>query len=204
MDNPREPKPGEPDGLGPFRAEVPAGMPWVEEGLRLLHDGGVELSDISQGWMLRIARSLDSISPLDVAWCGLFVHHCITTAFPGTRTPWLPMRARPWLRYGRVCAPQFGALMVFWLHGRHSPFGHSGFCLGEDDHAFHVLGGNQRNRLRIQRVGRGRLLGARWPVEAWPPPGIVRRADPEEAAPFEFGEDKEPAPAAATPMRSPS
>lgn len=181
----------EPDGRWPLALPVPPGMPWMTEGVRLLREG-VGVFDEDRALMLRIAVALDRISPVDVAWCGLFVWHCLKKAYPRTRTPWLPMRARPWLGYGRPVAPQVGALAVFWLYGRRSPFGHSGFIWAEDREAFHVLGGNQRDNIRIQRVGRNRLLGTRWPGEAWPPPGLVRQAAPTHAAPPEWGADEPP------------
>lgn len=186
--NPREPGVGEPDGMGPLKADIPDGMPWLVEGVRLLNAGGVRLADERQAFILRVAAYLDRYAPIDIAWCGLFLYHCLKTAYPDTRTPFLPMRARPWLGYGSKTQPQVGALMLFWLGYPNSPFGHSGLYWGEDAEAFHVLGGNQRNRVRIQRVGRQRLLGARWPSEALPAPGILREADPSDAAPFEFGE----------------
>lgn len=191
MDNPRAPDPGEPDGFGPLRLPLPDGMPWLAEAVRMLETGGVRLDDERQKFVLRASEFLDRHMPFDVAWCGLFVYHCIKTAYPDSPTPFLPMRARPWLGYGRPVEPQVGALMLFWLYWPSSPLGHSGFCWAEDEESYHIIGGNQRNKIRVQRVGRSRLLGARWPEEAWPPPGILRSADPAEAAPFEWGEAKD-------------
>lgn len=201
----RDPAPGLPTGLGPVALPVPPGMPWLAEAVRLVEagDSAIEAGEharvpgerapaaVRALRLLRAAVWLDRCQPLDVAWCGLFVRHCLTTAYPRTRPPWLSMRARPWLGYGRPCAPQVGALAVFWLWHPRSPFGHTGFIWAEDAEAWHVIGGNQRNRVRIQRVGRTRLLGTRWPQEAWPPPGLRRHAHPGLAAPYEFGEETE-------------
>jgi uncharacterized protein (TIGR02594 family) len=191
----RKAKDAVPSGLAPVALPVPAGMPWLAEAIRLLERGDAVLEEEEVSPLLRAAVRLDRLVRFGVPWCGLFVYHCLKTAWPDTRTPWLPMRARPWLSYGRPCKPQVGALAVFWFYHRRSPFGHSGFIWAEDEAAWHVVGGNQRNRVRIQRVGRARLLGTRWPEEAWPPPGLRRHAHPDLAAPFEFGEENDVLPA---------
>ena len=56
--------------------------------------------------------------------------------------------------------------IVFWRGKRDGWKGHVGFYAGEDADAFHVLGGNQGNAVSIVRIGRDRLLGARWPSTA--------------------------------------
>lgn len=187
MDWPKSIPPDVPDGVFDIDGLIPDGMPWLAEGARLLHsEVAPRDGDVSR--LLRIARTLDRFLPFDVAWCGLFAYHCLRFAFPKTRVPWLPMRARPWLRYGVETTPQVGALMVFWLSGPKSQLGHVGFYLSEDDISYHVLGGNQHNRIRVQRVGKSRLLGTRWPAEAGPPPGLRRSLNLEGSAPFEFQE----------------
>ena len=45
---------------------------------------------------------------------------------------------------------------------------------GEDDDAFHVLGGNQGDRVSIVRIGRDRLQGARRPLYAQTPQNVRR------------------------------
>ena len=40
-------------------------------------------------------------------------------------------------------------------------FGGVGLYVGEDAHAFHVLGGNQSDRVMIKRITKNRLLGCR-------------------------------------------
>lgn len=164
--------------------EVPAGMPWLDEAVQLLY-GVEEISDRSELRMIRMAAWLDRRVSIDVAWCGLFVGHCIKTALPNASQPLLRMRARPWMRFGRSVQPQVGSLLIFWQVARRSPFGHCGFYWAEDDDSYHVLGGNQRSRIEVQRWPKERLIGCRWPLRTMAPPGIRRRRDPSEATPFE-------------------
>jgi hypothetical protein len=42
--------------------------------------------------------------------------------------------------------------------------GHVGLCVGHDDSAFHVLGGNQSDRVSIARLPRNRLVAVRRPT----------------------------------------
>ncbi len=48
--------------------------------------------------------------------------------------------------------------------------GHVGFYYSEDDEDFQVLGGNQRDRISITSIAKGRLLGARLPAVGGPYP----------------------------------
>jgi hypothetical protein len=59
-----------------------------------------------------------------------------------------------------------GAVLVFWRGSKSGTLGHVGFYQGEDDEAYHVLGGNQSNKVNTARVGKDRLLDARWPHSA--------------------------------------
>lgn len=164
--------------------EIPPGMGWLGEAVQLL-DGVEDMTERSELRMIRAAAWLDRRVPLDIAWCGLFVGHCIKTALPNASQPLFRMRARPWRRFGRPVDPQVGAILIFWQVAEFSPFGHCGFYWAEDDTHFHVLGGNQRNRVEVQRWPKERLIGSRWPLRAIEPPGILRHRDPSEATPFE-------------------
>lgn len=107
----------------------------------------------------------------DTSWCGLFIAHVIRTTLPGEPLPASPLAARQWRQFGIACPPQPGAVMSFWRGRREGWQGHVGLYVGEDDGAFHILGGNQGNRVSITRIARARLLAARWPATAPPPTG---------------------------------
>lgn len=169
---------------GEVLEEVPAGVPWLGEAVQLLH-GVEDIWERSELRMIRLAAWLDRRVPIDVAWCGLFVGHCFKTALPNASQPLLRMRARPWMGFGHPVEPQVGALLIFWQVARRSPFGHCGFYWAEDEECYHVLGGNQRARIEIQRWPKERLIACRWPSRAMPPRGLRRRRHPSEATPFE-------------------
>jgi uncharacterized protein (TIGR02594 family) len=155
---------------------IPLDMPWLDEAARLrgLAEGpGAANNPVIMDW----ARALGSsgFSGDEVAWCGLFVGHCVRTGLPDDPIPVNHLGAREWLKYGRAVNPQFGSVLVFWRVSPTSWKGHVGFYWAEDDSHYHVLGGNQSNAVNIIRVGKDRLLQARWTTSV-PPAGIRRTA----------------------------
>lgn len=102
----------------------------------------------------------------DVAWCGLFVAHCIGSTLPDEILPPGPLGARSWIRFGEPCEPKAGAVLVFWRGKKDGWQGHVGFYEGEDDDHFFVLGGNQSDSVNVAKLKKDRLLQARWPVSA--------------------------------------
>ena len=117
------------------------------------------------------AVGLDRVYASDsTAWCGLWMAYVAKQA--DWDDPYNPLWARNWLNFG---TPQqiakLGDVLVF-ERGPNS--GHVGLYVGEDATAYHVLGGNQSDRVMIKRVARNRLLGIRrcpWRVNE---PGNVR------------------------------
>lgn len=97
----------------------------------------------------------------DIPWCGLFAS---IIAFRRMKrieeVVKRPLWARNWTRYG-VKSPQagLGDILVF----SRGSGGHVGFYVAEDSSAFHVLGGNQSNKVCITRIAKSRLLAARRP-----------------------------------------
>lgn len=108
------------------------------------------------------------------AWCGLFAAVCAQRA--GYEPPSGPLAARSWSRWGTaVTTPMLGDVLVFSRPGGAAWSGHVGLYVGEDDHAFHVLGGNQSDAVRVSRLAKTRLLAARrspWKIRQ---PSSVRR-----------------------------
>ncbi len=165
--SPSQPSPTRVEGL----------LPWYEEALRLKgtrEAAGEADNPLILAWAKRLglAYAQDSI-----AWCGLFVAHCIAAALPDEPLPTNPLGARRWLGFGASTDPTLGAVLVFWRGSRTSWMGHVGFYAGEDARAYHVLGGNQSDSVSIARLAKARLLGARWPTSAPAPTGgATRRA----------------------------
>ncbi len=90
----------------------------------------------------------------DIAWCGLFVAHCVGSTLPEEPLPAGVLGARNWRKFGDHCDPMQGAVLVFWRGDRNGSLGHVGFYRSEDAEAYHVLGGNQSNAVNTTRVGK--------------------------------------------------
>lgn len=95
----------------------------------------------------------------DIAWCGLFVAYVVKRS--GREPIDSPLWARHWSSWGLPApTPSLGDILVF----RRNVGGHVGFYVAEDKDAYHVLGGNQGNRVSIVRIEKKRLITARRPV----------------------------------------
>jgi uncharacterized protein (TIGR02594 family) len=145
-------------------AQAPSsGLVWLDEAERLRGTKEVAGSG-SNPAIVDWAKQLDiDYSGDDVPWCGLFTAHCVGATLPSEPLPNNPLGARNWNKFGSQIQPRLGAVLVFWRGSKDGWQGHVGFYAGEDSDAYHVLGGNQSNKVSIARVGKDRFLGARWP-----------------------------------------
>lgn len=105
-----------------------------------------------------------------IPWCGLFMAMCAKRAgFPFNQKA---LSALEWAGWGNPApAPMLGDVLVFKRPGG----GHVGLYVGEDAQAFHVLGGNQSDKVCITRIVKNRLYAARrcaWKIAQ---PANVRR-----------------------------
>lgn len=97
-------------------------------------------------------------------WCGLFMAHCARAA--GYALPVDPLWALNWGKFGAaVTVPSFGDVLTFIRPGG----GHVGIYIGEDDQAYHVVGGNQGDAVAFSRLEKARLRAARRPLYNMPP-----------------------------------
>lgn len=93
----------------------------------------------------------------EIPWCGLFVAYICHMA--GKAPVPNPLWARNWLNYGtKETTAMLGDVLVF---ERGANSGHVGIYVGEDDKAYHVLGGNQGDQVSIVRITKVRCLGIR-------------------------------------------
>jgi uncharacterized protein (TIGR02594 family) len=99
----------------------------------------------------------------EIPWCGLFMAYVCYKA--GKAFPVNPLWARNWNNFG---TPQktamLGDVLVFSRNGG----GHVGIYVGEDDKCYHVLGGNQGDKVSIIRIQKVRCIGIRrtaWSVK---------------------------------------
>ena len=152
-------------------APVPVDLPWYAEAWRLdgvTETGGKGNNQLILAW----AKALDiPYSEDETPWCGLFVAHCIGSQLSDEPLPGSPLMARAWRKFGIAASPQPGAIMVFWRGSPTGALGHVGFYAGEDKSAYHILGGNQSDKVCVTRVAKDRLLAARWPATVPAPKG---------------------------------
>lgn len=115
------------------------------------------------GWAKKLgAKVLGMVYNADsVPWCGLFVATCL--AQDGVAAAPIAVRAKAWAMWGaNLAAAKLapGAVLVFDRAGG----GHVGFYVGEDQTCYHVLGGNQGDRVSIMRLEKSRCVARRWPL----------------------------------------
>ncbi|MFW2829867.1 TIGR02594 family protein [Sphingomonas sp. ID0503] len=114
------------------------------------------------GWAKRLGTKVLGIvyNADSVPWCGLFVATCMAEA--GQTPPPVAVRAKAWASWGANLREDHlspGAVLVFERPGG----GHVGFYVGEDLTHYHVLGGNQGDRVCVARIEKGRCVARRWP-----------------------------------------
>jgi len=92
----------------------------------------------------------------EIPWCGLFMAYVCKKA--GKVIPDNPLWARNWLNFGtKQATAMLGDILVFSRNGG----GHVGMYVGEDDKCYHVLGGNQGDKVSIVRIQKVRCIGIR-------------------------------------------
>ncbi|MCB1501364.1 MAG: TIGR02594 family protein [Bauldia sp.] len=111
-------------------------------------------------WAKEVGGEVADLYKADsIPWCGLFL--AVVAKRAGKVFPQHPLWALSWSAFGsKVTAAGLGDVLVFTRKGG----GHVGLYVGEDAGAFHVLGGNQSDRVCITRVARSRLYAARRPL----------------------------------------
>lgn len=124
---------------------------------------GAANSPTIMGWARKLgAKVLGMAYNADsVPWCGVFVAACL--AEDGIPAAPIAVRAKAWADWGqnlRADRLAAGAVLVFERPGG----GHVGFYVGEDATAYHVLGGNQGDRVSIMRLEKSRCVARRWPA----------------------------------------
>jgi uncharacterized protein (TIGR02594 family) len=102
-----------------------------------------------------------------IPWCGLFMaviaHRANTERRPERNPPKLYLSALAWTTFGKA-VPKASAALGDVLVFKRSGGGHVGLYVGHDASAFHVLGGNQSDRVTISRLSKQRLVAVRRPA----------------------------------------
>lgn len=137
--------------------------PWIVEARRnigLKEGSGGKDNPVILDWADNLGIDYPSD---DIAWCGLFVAHCMKIGAPLDLQDFNRLGARAWLEYGRSSSPVFGSVAVFWRERLTGWKGHVGILVGADASAWHVIGGNQGDAVTVARVAKDRALGFRFP-----------------------------------------
>lgn len=106
-----------------------------------------------------------------IAWCSLYMGEVAKeTGFTPPDKNVL-LAAVSWATWGNsVGSPKLGNVLVFNRPGGH----HVGLYVGEDETAFHVLGGNTGDAVSFARLLKTRLMAARRPTYS-PEPTNIRK-----------------------------
>ena len=92
----------------------------------------------------------------EIPWCGLFMAYvCKVAGIDGVAKP---LWARNWNNFG---TPQRIAMLGDVLVFSRGSGGHVGIYIGEDKTCYHVLGGNQGDKVSIVRIQKVRCIGIR-------------------------------------------
>jgi uncharacterized protein (TIGR02594 family) len=119
---------------------------------------GRKHNPIIMGWAKELG--LQNVYTADeIPWCGLFMAIVMKRAErPVVQNP---LGALNWNNFGvRVLAPMLGDVVTFSRKGG----GHVGIYVAEDATTYHVLGGNQDNKVCIKRILKTRISQARRPL----------------------------------------
>lgn len=147
-----------PDGVEPS---------WLTEARRLLgvkeYAGAANNPEI-MGW----AKNLDQWYPGDdVAWCGLFVAHCMAKGAPDTPQGFNRLGARAWGEYGEAADaanPPLGSILTLWrTHKTQSWNGHVLIVTGQSATAIRGISGNTSDKVMEAWFARDRVLDCRVP-----------------------------------------
>ena len=132
-------------------------LAWVEEARK--HIG---LKEITPNYQHKIkARQKQLVCEWlgNVAWCGVFVAHCLKTAgkpYPDKFWAAKSFESTP----VELSNPAVGCIVVFTRKGG----GHVGFVVGKDDKGnIMVLGGNQGDSVNIKPFAASRTRSYYWP-----------------------------------------
>jgi uncharacterized protein (TIGR02594 family) len=99
-----------------------------------------------------------------VPWCGLFM--AVVARRAGKHLVSSPLWALSWSKFGEAGGqPRLGDVLTFKRTGG----GHVALYVGEDPSCYHVLGGNQSDRVCITRIQKSRLYSVRREYRIGPP-----------------------------------
>ena len=148
-----------------------AGPKMLIEALKLLGvvEGVNEANNpVILGWAKEVGGEIAAYYKADATpWCGLFMS--IIAKRSGKDLVKAPLRALSWVAFGDlVKEPMLGDVMVFAL----TKGSHVGLYVGEDAKSYHILGGNQSDKVCITRFDKKSLYAAQRPKYTVAPTNI--------------------------------
>lgn len=118
-----------------------------------------------------------------IPWCGLAM--AIVAYRAGKPVPTSPLWALNWANFGKVVSePMLGDVLTFKRDGG----GHVALYIGEDQTAYHVIGGNQSDSISITRILKGRLYKAVRPPYTTQPANVRKIMMAPSGAPLSTNE----------------
>lgn len=159
-------------------AQLPAQYQWLnkEPSPKILlealkHYGVLEHRDKDNNpdilkWAQELGGKVEDVYTADsIPWCGLFIGIVVKRARGVEEVVKDPLWALNWSTYGvkAECA-KLGDILTFvrkTSDGKKA--GHVAIYVGEDNEAYHILGGNQSDKVSIARIKKDRLYAIRRP-----------------------------------------
>lgn len=147
------------------------GPQMILEALRTLgtvEGAGTADNPVILGWAREVGLH-NTYSHDAVPWCGLWM--AMIAKRSGKPVVAAPLWALSWSDWGNpIKAPELGDILTFRRNGG----GHVGLYVGEDAGAYHVIGGNQSDKVCITRIVKSRLYRARRFYRIGPPANVRR------------------------------
>lgn len=125
---------------------------------------GKKNNPVILAWAKEIGGKVDDVYKADeIPWCGLFMAVVAKRANKKVVTD--PLWALNWGTFGvHTDTAMLGDVLVFTRKtSTGAKAGHVGLYVGEDSKYYHVLGGNQSDKVCITRLDKNRLYTARRP-----------------------------------------
>lgn len=158
---------------------------------------GREHNPVILDWAHLLPRGKAVFPSDEVAWCGLFVAHCLQAGGREAELPQHWYRAFDYHVKGALCGggPMFGDVMVISRPGGHHVF----FLIGETKTEYVGLGGNQGglmpdggrvpgNAVTVAAFAKTRLVACRRPLYRLPPTNVRRVELGKSGAPLSTSE----------------
>lgn len=131
----------------------------------IMEKPGTANNPVIIAWAKEIGGKVENIYKADsIAWCGLFM--AIVAKRAKKEAIIDPLWALNWGTFGTYTnTPMLGDVLVFVrTTSKGTKAGHVGLYVGEDSTCYHVLGGNQSDKVCITRIDKKRLYTARRPI----------------------------------------